>query len=201
MQRLEADAARVGYTLPSIQQQPSIQVQPTINPEVEQLRNELAMLRGQLSMAQSQNSALNDLIRQLQSVQPPQLPTQAPKVETVPENVPVEGVTEQRQDTSTSTTPEAPRGSSGFLLQAGSLPSTPVVSADALYDYYRRLTGREDEGVRQFLASPQFQSALMGTVPAWMAADPIWRAILARAGVNPQQLRLDAIRQRLSGEA
>jgi len=143
----------------------------------------------------------------LQSLQPPPLPPmpemmQPPQIqqpETIQENVPVEGV-ETPQTEQPQATPEAPRTASGFVLQAGRLPASPMVSAESLYDYYKKLTGREDENVRQFLASPQFQSALQGVVPAWMAADPVWRLLLTRAGVNPRQLRLEAIRERLNKE-
>lgn len=173
------------------------QLQPQVNPEVQRLRDEIAMLRSQVATLQSHNQSLVDLVRQLQNVQPPQMPAQKTKVETVQENVPVEGVEPAQQAQQTTAQAEAPRGSSGFILQGGALPPSPAVSAEALYDYYRRLTGREDEGVRQFLAGPQFQAALQGAVPAWMAADPVWRALLARAGVNPRQLRLEALRSRL----
>ncbi|WP_026487639.1 hypothetical protein [Caldanaerobius polysaccharolyticus] len=165
--------------------------------QLSSLQNQNQFLSSMSSQLQSQNQALSDLIRQLQNVQPPQLPTQETKVETVQENVPVEGV-EQTQPQQQTTQTEAPKGASGFVLQGGTLPSTPAVTAEALYDYYRRLTGREDESVRQFLAGPQFQAALQGAVPAWMAADPIWRLLLTRAGVNPKQLRLDTLRERLN---
>lgn len=85
----------------------------------------------------------------------------------------------QPQEQPKSALPSTP---GGFVQQAAALPYLP--SVDKLYDLYKQVFGKEDEGIKAYLASPQFQGILSGgAVPMWMQADPLWRLYLARLGV------------------
>ncbi|AYO30859.1 hypothetical protein D2962_09730 [Biomaibacter acetigenes] len=92
------------------------------------------------------------------------------------------------------------RTPSGFAEYVGPIANVPTV--DELYNLYKQVTGgQEDQAVRDYLASPDFQSVLGGTVPFWMQADPVWRLYLQRLGMlSPEKSsRMKAMMQRLGG--
>ncbi len=94
-----------------------------------------------------------------------------------------------------TTTPTQQRvgGPSGFTEQYD-VPTTPMPSVDQLYKTYTDIAG-ENQGMRDYLASPQFQAILQsGNIPLWMISDPIWRSLLVKTG----RLNWDAINKRLS---
>jgi hypothetical protein len=69
---------------------------------------------------------------------------------------------------------------------------------DELYNIYKQVVGGEENpAIREYLASPQFQSVLGGNIPMWMSADPIWRLYLMRLGLlgsNTNEARINALR-------
>ena len=117
-------------------------------------------------------------------------PNEPPKFELISGNVPVEGIEPVSSDTQAQAqVEELPKGLGGFMLQGGALMPSPEV----LYNHYKSLTGRDSEEARQ-----QLQAAYEGgAVPMWMASDPVWRAVFAKAGVNPRELRVNALKRRL----
>lgn len=119
------------------------------------------------------------------ALQEPNTPEAVSPVPLEPENVDMSGI---RKD------------AGGFVYADTSGVTLP--SADELYNMYKSITGREDEGIRQYLASPQFKQAVQEGTPMWMAADPIWRSLFIRVGRSPDTLsrnhRREAILSRLS---
>lgn len=115
-----------------------------------------------------------------------------PEPEKIPENVSTEGVAPAEKSKGTEAQiqgEELPKGLGGFMLQGDTLTPSPEV----LYSYYKALTGREDEN-----AYKQLQASYEGgAIPMWMASDPVWRAVFAKAGVNPRELRVNALKRRL----
>lgn len=107
----------------------------------------------------------------------------------------------QMASTTNANVPEAmSRTPFGFAEYVGPIGSVPTV--DELYNLYKQVAGgQEDQAVRDYLASPDFQSVLGGTVPFWMQADPVWRLYLQRLGMlSPEKSsRMKAMMQRLGG--
>ena len=65
------------------------------------------------------------------------------------------------------------------------------------------ITGEENPQLKEYFASPQFQSILSGNVPMWMSADPVWRLYLTRLGLlgsgETNVQRMGALWRRLGG--
>lgn len=120
------------------------------------------------------------------AVQSPQPQTGSPIIDIVP----------------TTTAPSAPTapanvragGPSGFTEQF-TAPTVAMPSVDKLYQTYQEVFGRQDQGARDYLNSPQFQGMWQsGNIPLWMLSDPLWRNYLVKIGL----LNWDAINKRLS---
>lgn len=140
---------------------------------------------------------------------PPQLPP-LPKLEVTPPPTPVKieqppkvevPAGQPQPETSGPTQDVQEKGPGGFVEQVAP-PTVAAPSVDELYRIYKEVTGgKENEAVRQYLASPQFQSVLGGRVPMWMSADPVWRLYLIRLGYLPRsqsdQARLNALQERV----
>jgi len=100
----------------------------------------------------------------------------------------------------TSTTPEAmTRTSAGFAQYVSPIASVPT--SDELYELYKQMTGgQENEAVRQYLNSADFQSVLGGQIPLWMQTDPVWRVYLQRLGLWKTSPRISAMQRYLNSQ-
>jgi hypothetical protein len=119
---------------------------------------------------------------------------------TPPTDIDVTAGTQTASTTNTNVPEAMSRTPSGFAEYVGPIANVPTV--DELYNLYKQVTGgQEDQAVRDYLASPDFQSVLGGTVPFWMQADPVWRLYLQRLGIlSPEKSsRMKAMMQRLGG--
>ncbi|WP_231115224.1 hypothetical protein [Neomoorella thermoacetica] len=181
---------------------------------------DLAMeqLNQQLGRGESQHNPARDLLYRWQPTPgyyyppiqwtPPQLPP-LPKLEVTPPPTPVKieqppkievPVEQKPAETPAPAQEQMQQGPGGFVEQVTPLATAP--SVDDLYKLYKEITGgKESPEIREYLASPQFQSVLSGRVPMWMSADPIWRLYLMRLGYLPRsqsdQARLNALQERV----
>lgn len=113
-----------------------------------------------------------------------QTPTPPPTVETAPqvENVPAAATPQATPQQTTALPAGVSQGAGGFTYQATTPPILPTV--DKLLETYRRVFGKADQDVQQYLQSPEFQTVLRGNVPMWMEADPLWRRYLQMLGIS-----------------
>jgi hypothetical protein len=116
----------------------------------------------------------------------------------------VSQITGQPSLVNISNTPITPKPAPGAPTQIGpggfqyaGQAQTALPTADSLYALYKRISGGQDnEGMRQYLASPEFQAILQsGQVPMWMASDPVWRLYLMRLGVLNRLGQMNNIQQ------
>ncbi|GLI16556.1 hypothetical protein MTHERMOG20_10100 [Moorella thermoacetica] len=177
----------------------------------------MEQLNQQLGRGESQHNPARDLLYRWQPTPgyyyppiqwtPPQLPP-LPKLEVTPPPTPVkieqppkiEVPAGQPQPETPGPTQDVQEKGPGGFVERLAPPMAAVPSVDELYRIYKEVTGgKENEAVRQYLASPQFQSVLGGRVPMWMSADPIWRLYLMRLGyLKPNnRARLNALQERV----
>lgn len=191
----------VSSSVPIAANAPSSQLQQqgqdVLNSIVEQAQRTIdAVTQQNQALQQTVSDLLNQLAQVRQGVQTPSMPvsiTQPPQVE-----VPA------------GTEPQAPggqeglqqdllqKGPSGFTVRAEQPTTLTAPSVDELYNIYKQVVGGEENpAIREYLASPQFQSVLGGNIPMWMSADPIWRLYLMRLGLlgsNTNEARINALR-------
>jgi hypothetical protein len=168
-----------------------------LSPEVEARRAYERQVREMQDMFNQALKNLTSITPQLPPIQPvvqqpaqpvaPQQPAQAnvppppgvtsePKVEGISQRAPEAQVQEKLPE-------GVRRGTSGFEYAVS--PAATVPSVDDLLKIYHDVFGTStpDEYVRHYLASPQFQRVLGGSVPMWMATDPLWSQYLRRLGL------------------
>lgn len=164
-------------------------------------QNERLLEALQRKMAQLEQQLANFQMPQIKLPEFPQInlpaPTPPPKVEVEPK---VGGV--QPAPASPEPEPEklpegVRRGQAGFERVVAPIRTPDVDELLKIYEgVFGPVEGRQEEYVRQYLASPYFQRVLGGAVPVWMSADPLWRLYLHRLG-----LLRDAVGRKLGAAA
>lgn len=180
-----------------VQEQPG---QGVLNSLVEQTRRTIdTVVQQNQALQQTISDLLNQLVQARQGVQ---TPVQAPVSITQPPQVEVPAGSEQPSTTGAQVQQELlQKGPSGFTVRAEQPMTLVAPSVDELYNIYKQVVGgQENPAIREYLASPQFQSVLGGNIPMWMSADPIWRLYLIRLGLldgGTNEARINALRERV----
>ncbi|WP_169802208.1 hypothetical protein [Neomoorella mulderi] len=172
----------------------------TLPPDIQrQLDEQKKIYEGYINQLNNQLDALRS---QFQVTPPPKLEVTSPPTPVKIEQPPKIEVPAGQKPAETSGPAQdvQEKGPGGFVEQVA-LPTAAVPSVDELYRIYKEVTGgKESPEIREYLASPQFQSVLGGKVPMWMSADPVWRLYLMRLGYLPgrgNRARMDALRERV----